>query len=367
MNVLNPATRVRGLKCFLCGRMYDFQDIVFRCECGGSLVVAYDYSAIRKVLNEEWKDRCVEHWKYWPFYPVDPRNKVSLGEGGTPLLKDEVLLKNETVNHTGSFKDRGSTVEITRALELGASEVVCASTGNMGASVAVYSRRANLKCKIFVPDFAPSHKLKQIESTGVEVIRVKGSYTDALKRSVEYYEKYGSYLMGDYPYRGEGEKSIGFEIAEQLDWKPPQYLFVPIGNGTLISSCYKAFVEMKETGLIRKMPKFVGVQARNCNPVVDAWERDLDRVEPQKDTRTVATAINCPDPLDGNKALYALKNSDGIGLCVSEDEILEAKKILGRKGFYVEEAGAVAYAGWLKIRDEVKSSLCILTGHGLKS
>jgi threonine synthase len=196
-------------------------------------------------------------------------------EGGTPLLKSrnigrelrfkELYFKCESENPTGSFKDRGTTVEISKALEFGAKEIICASTGNMGASVAAYAAAASIKAHIILPSDAPNVKVAQIKSHGAHIGRVRGDYNMAEKEAFKLFNKKGWYLMGDYPYRGEGEKSVGFEIADEIN---ADYIISPIGNGTLIHGIWKGLKEFKKTKLVRKLPKLIGVQASGCNTVV---------------------------------------------------------------------------------------------------
>jgi len=356
--------------CFECGKKYSVRKIIFECEsCGGSLDVRYDYGKIKRKLPKNFRSLPVSHWKYFLFFPVKKVDReLTLNEGCTPLVRDNenanLYFKYEGLNPTGSFKDRGSTVEIVKAKEFGAKKISCASTGNMGASVACYARRAGIKARIYVPSFAPVTKLRQMRAYGAEVRIVKGSYTDALERAEECAKK-GFYLMGDYPLRGEGEKSVGFEILDEFGFKVPKWIVCPIGNGTLIYAVWKACKEFKRVGLVKKLPKMVGVQAKGCNPVVRAFENGWEKVRPLKGTRTVASAINCPDPMDGTEALHALRESKGVGVSVSDKEIIGAMKELARKGILAEPAGAVSYAGYKKLELGGKAVL-IVTGHGLK-
>ena len=178
-------------------------------------------------------------------------------------------------------------------------------------------------------------------------------------------EKKGIYLTGDYPYRGEGEKSVGFEIIDQLDWNAPDYIVCPIGNGTLIYAVYKGLFEFKKTGLIKKTPKIIGVQAKGCNPIVSAVKKRKKSFNVVKKPKTVAGAIACGNPVDGLEALDAIYNSKGKAVDVTDKEIISAKKELGKEGIYAEPAGAVAFAGAKKLN--LKGAVvCVVTGHGLK-
>ncbi|VVB86106.1 Threonine synthase [uncultured archaeon] len=209
-------------------------------------------------------------------------------------------------------------------------------------------------------------KTTQIKAYGAETIHVEGDYSAAMKRAEEYViSNSDSFLTGDYPWRSEGTKTIGFEIADQLYWHVPDYVVVPVGNGTLIWSIYEAFQELSLVGITDKIPRIIAVQVENCAPVVHAWENELGEVIPVQDPKTIATAIACGDPIDGIAALRAIRESGGEALRVSDDEALSARDILARNGIFVEPSGAVAYAGVMKKRLE-GTVVVLATGHGLK-
>ncbi len=363
--------------CKECGLEYQLDETLNRCRiCHGSLDIVFDYDEIKKlILKESFLRQPISHWKYWMFYPTqDITKRITLGEGGTQLLQsnkfdfEDLWLKIETTNPTGSFKDRGSTIEITRAKELNVASVCCASTGNMGASVAAYCAKAGISCKIFLPTNVSKVKIKQIKVYGATISRVKGSYTQALKSCEEYSKENKIYLVGDYPYRGEGEKSVGFEIADQLNWSVPDYIIIPMGNGTLIYAIWDAFVDMKKVGLIDYLPKMVGVQASGCSPIVDAWKKDLKGVKPLNKSKTLASAIDCPSPLDGVKALEAIRKSHGFAETVTDKELTETREELARKeGIFAELAGIASVTATTKLRKELDGKIiCIISGSGLK-
>ena len=338
--------------------------------------VIFDYAKMKKLSRRKILARPFNHARYREFYPV--RNLVSIQEGGTPLVRSknieqefklpfELYFKYEAQNPTGSFKDRGSSVEIARALELGARRVICASTGNMGASVAAYSAMANLACYIFTPKFAPQIKMEQILAYGAKVYHIRGDYTKAARMVERANNEFGIYMLGDYLWRREGTKSVGFEICDQL--KNPDYVICPIGNGTLISAVWKAFKEFRTLGWIKHRPKMIGVQASTCQPVCRAFARK-SKISPLCG-RTVATAIECGDPLDGERALRAVGESKGFCVAVNDKEILRARQLLARReGLFAEPAGAVALAGLLKAKSKINPGskvVCLVTGHGLKT
>ncbi|MBN2203209.1 MAG: threonine synthase [Candidatus Aenigmarchaeota archaeon] len=368
----------KAFVCVKCGIRHRPSKNSTKCtKCKGPLDIVYDYEKIRQaILKETFLREGIWHWKYWMFYPIaDISSKVTLMEGGTPIIlsknlsskKRKVWLKNEGVNPTCSFKDRGTTVEVSKAVEMGAKRICCASTGNMGASVSAYCAKANLKCRIFVPADSAGPKIKQIQAYGADLVRVKGTYTQAAEECERYAKKTKAYLMGDYSYRGEGEKSVGFEIADQLNWKVPDYVICPIGNGTLIYAIWDAFCDMKKVGLIDKLPKMVGIQAKGCSPVYNAFKKKSRKIIPVTNPKTIATAMECGDPLDGIKALGALRNSNGLTKTVSDSEMIRSVKFLAEKeGLYVEPAGAACVAGLKKLNNLKGNVVCILTGHGLK-
>ncbi len=368
---------VKHLECVKCGKKYSKKEIRYRCDCSEGLEIIYDYGEIKEKISWDLlRERPFRHWRYREFFPlISKENCISLREGGVPLIKSkniskdigmkELYFKCEGYNPTGSFKDRGTTVEISKALEFGVSEIVCASTGNMGASIAAYCGVANIKARIYAPRDTSGIKLKQIKSYGADIELVNGDYTKAKDLAWKVFEEKGQYLTGDYPYRGEGEKSVGFEITDQLK---ADLIVCPIGNGTLLHSTWKGLNEMKEVDLVGELPRLVGVQAAGCNTVVKAFLGNKDGIEPVVPS-TIAEAIACGDPLDGLKALNALKESNGIGIAVTDQEIINTRKILASKeGILAELSGAVSLAGLLKIKEEFKDLkvVCLVTGLGLR-
>jgi len=365
--------------CPLCGNTYSLKTLIFTCrKCGSTLEIEFDYSRLRKSLSrEELNSRTFLHSRYHELYPV--KNLISLQEGGTALLRSKNLerelglkfqlyFKYEGTNPTGSFKDRGSSVEVAKALEFHAKKTVCASTGNMGASVAAYSGIANLDCAIFTPKDTASTKMEQILAYGAKVYHTSGDYTQAMKMAEEVAREGKAYLLGDYLYRREGTKSIGFEIAEQVP--NPDYVFCPVGNGTLITATWKAFREFKLLGFQKTLPRMAGIQAEECSPVVKAF-REESPIRAVKNPHTVAVAIECGDPIDGKGVLKAIRDSGGFAERVTDSEILRARELLAkREGLFAEPGGSAAFAGILKSKEKIEKgskAVCLVTGHGLKS
>lgn len=376
---------VTYFRCFNCGNTHSYEEIqslaIPRCsECGSALDAEYDYDSIRgAILKEDFMRSPPRHWKYWAFMPVHDLSRiVTMGEGGTPLLESRCLTKSlgvkrllfkyEAMNPTGSFKDRGSSLELSKAIEFGKTKVVLASTGNMGASVAAYAAYAGLGCTVFIPRLVSAAKITQIRAYGAHVEQVDGDYAVAMERAEEHvFGDSDSFLTGDYPWRCEGTKTIGFEIIDQLYFCVPDFVVAPIGNGTLMWSLFEAFRELKSVGLTDRTPQMVGVQVESCKPVVSAWERGEPKITPVRDPQTVATAIACGDPIDGLAALKALRESGGMGVSVSDGRVLAARDALGRCGIFAEPSGAVSYAGALALREKLSGTVvCVATGHGLK-
>ncbi|MFC2143368.1 threonine synthase [Candidatus Aenigmatarchaeota archaeon] len=366
---------VKHLQCIFCGRKYNKNNVRFKCDCGESLDVVYNYNKIRKKLAWDiLRKRFFGHWRYREFFPITKdENIITLGEGGTPLIGagkirgHRVFMKYEGMNPTGSFKDRGTTVEISKALELKTKIISCASTGNMGASISAYASRAGMTAKVFVPSNIRKAKVRQIEYYGGHLIHTKGHYAHAINKAMEISKRKKYFLMGDYPYRGEGEKSIAYEVIDQMDGKV-DYIICPIGSGTLFSGVWKGLKEMKIAGLIKYMPKLIGVQAKGCSTVCKAFlkgENVIENVVP----KTKASAIACGKPLDGYKALFSLYESDGYCVDVSDNEMEAAKRELATYGVYAELSAAAPLAGFRKMHDSIKRNsniVLIVTGNGLK-
>jgi len=373
------------LVCVGCGRTVREEESTTRCpHCQSPLDVRYDYGYIRSRLNRySLRNSPIKALKYLDFYPIrDLDQVVSLDEGGTPLYRcrklaeatglSRLYIKNEGANPTGVFKDRGSLVEISKAKEQGAKAVCVASTGNMAASVAAYASIAMIPCYVLVPEGTPIGKMAQALSYGARLLQVRGTYTDAARLTEEMSRKYGFYLAGDYAFRVEGQKSQAFEIIEQLDWRVPAVVIVPMGCGTNLAALWKGFKEFYELGLIDRLPRLVGVQPEGCQPIVSAFNQGRDTIVPVAKPSTVASAVAAGDPLDGVKALAALRESGGCALALTDAEILEGQQLLARlESIFVEPAGAIPIAALTallttgRIRPE-EVVVCLATGNGLK-
>jgi len=356
------------LKCIDCKSGYE-DDTLYTCpKCGGLIEVVIDVSNAEFRLN----GKNITLWKYKSLIPVK-REPVTLFEGGTPLYQidvgrnSKVFVKHEGLNPSGSFKDRGMTVGVTKALELGKSSVVCASTGNTSASMAMYSARAGLKAYVLLPAGKVAlGKLAQAIMHGARVIAVKGNFDTALKLVREISEKKGLYLLNSVnPFRLEGQKTIAFEIGDQLGYVPDA-VFVPVGNAGNLSAIYKGFLELKEAGYTDSIPKMIGVQAEGANPIYRAFLEGKETIKPVKNPETIATAIRIGAPINAKKALRAIYSSNGRVLQVSDSEIVSAQKYLAKQGIGVEPASASSLAGFMKDDEDFDTVVCIATGNLLK-
>ncbi len=347
------------LVCNACGKMAAPGS--FKCtKCGSVLEVKYKYS---KAYRSKGGKGILRYSQLLPSGKL-----VSLKEGQTPLRRLKmhgalVLAKIESGNPTNTFKDRGSAVEISKALEARASRICAASTGNMGLSLAHYARKFGLGCTIFMGKGSNGKKVRKIKNEGAEVRYVNGDFNTALKAAEKQSLKDKSFLCGDYHFRKEGQKTIAFEIAEQCKGKMPEYLFMPVGNGTLFSGVCKGFKEFMRYGLIDKPPRLVAVQSYGCDPVVRAYASgtNVRYVRP----RTKADAIAVGYPTFGREVLDSIRFTKGSAVGVSESEISKAMALLARQGVSAELGAATGMAGFLKMSGELKgrSVAVVVTGN----
>ena len=376
MGVARQGTTVEAsLACHSCSWRGEISNLYACPACGSSLIVAY-----AGTYETSYGTGDQRIWRYRSFLPVtaDP---VTLGEGDTPLLEawrldpsGGLLLKNETVNPTGSFKDRPVAVAATVARELGLSGLLCASTGNTGVAVAAYAARAGLPAVCVVPETTPAAKMLQIEAVGARIVRVRGNYSDAYELARAVAENYGwANLTSTYvnPYMLEGDKTVAFELFEQLKERVPDWVLVPVGAGPLLAAIHKGFEELGVSG-----PRMVAVQAEGCAPVVRAFESGAKEVrEWEHSVETAASSIADPlrgYPEDGTRTLSVVRESGGKAIAVSEEQTRKATIDLARsEGLLVEPGAAVAVAAHRKLADqklirEGETAVIVLTGHGLK-
>ena len=370
------------LVCVHCKATYPADEIIYNCKkCGHLLAVKYPLDEIT-VNKATWNKRPLSVWRYRELLPVqiDP---ITLQEGGTPLyhlkrLGDEMGLahlyaKHEGMNPSGSFKDRGMTVGVSMALQLGKKSVACASTGNTSASLAVYAAKAGIPAVVLLPAGKVAvGKIAQALMHGAKVISIRGNFDRALEMVHELCLTHGLYLLNSMnPYRLEGQKTIGFEAVDQLGYVPDRFV-LPVGNAGNISAVYKGLIELRDLGFIDRLPMMTGIQAAGSSPIVRAIRENLPVVIPEEHPETVATAIRIGAPVNAEKALTAIRMTGGLAESVTDDEILRMQRDLARKeGIGVEPASAASVAGIRKLveqgaidRDE--RIVCVVTGHLLK-
>jgi threonine synthase len=377
--------KIYSITCVRCGSRFSEEQTVTRClDCGQALEVCFDFNQLRESINEfVLKSAPPSAMKYLDFYPLAHKSSiVSIGEGGTPLVSAKILgekygrsslfIKNEGTNPTGVFKDRGSLVEISKAKELGAKAIVVASTGNMAASVSAYSARAGIPCYVLIPEGTPIGKLSQTLSYGGKVFSIRGNYGDCVRLSEEMAKKYGYFLAGDYAFRGEGQKSLSYELIEQFSWDVPDAVIIPMGCGTNLAAIAKGFFEYKELGLISRLPKIIGVQAQGANPIVIAFEQQQKEAGYFSSIDTIASAVGIGAPLDDRKALDAIYKTNGVALAVDDHHILLAQRDMSHiASVFTEPSGAIPVAALPELlRRKVISPddtvVCVATGIGLK-
>jgi len=372
------------VECIGCGARYSKDEVVYTCsKCGGLLDVKYDYSEIEVDRIVKAKGEGV--WKYRELLPfADEIKPITIQEGNTPLYRCDRLakaigvvnlwVKHEGLNPSGSFKDRGMTVGVTKAVELGVKGVACASTGNTSASLAIFAAKAGFPCYVLLPKGKVAlGKVAQAVMHGAQVFSLNGNFDDALRVVRVLCEEESLYLLNSVnPYRLEGQKTIAFEVAEKLGWKVPDRLVLPVGNAGNISAIFKGFSELKTVGITDAIPKMTGIQAAGAKPIVRAVKEGEAEITPEDKPETIASAIRIGNPVNAAKALVAIRESGGVAESVTDDEITEAQLELARlEGIGVEPASAASIAGLKKLvelgeieRDE--RIVCITTGHLLK-
>jgi threonine synthase len=375
------------LKCIECGKAHDMAKPAYACSsCGNLLEIRMDTeAALKRVSTGDFKKRPVSVWKYRELIPVGPKAQVfSLDEGGTQMIECRRLaqeigvkslkIKFEGTNPTGSFKDRGMTVGITKAVELKMRTVTCASTGNTSASLAAYAGLAGLKCVVLIPEGKVAlGKLAQAMMHGATVVTVRGNFDQALDIVMESSDRLGMYVLNSVnPFRIEGQKTAAYEICDQLGGLNPEYLYIPVGNGGNSAAYWKGFEEYESMGFVPGHPVIRGIQAEGAAPIANMFRSGSSELTPVKKPETVATAIRIGNPANWKKTVRAIKESGGSVTTVSDQEILDAQKSMATlAGVFAEPAGAAAVAGLVKdvelgTLDRSSNVVCVSTGHGLK-
>src|SRR5918998_5681344 len=379
---------VTHLECAACGLRHEARRLHILCrECARPLLVRYDLRrAARSLTRESLRGRGADLWRYREVLPVErEENIVSLGEGWTPLLAAERLgaslgmkrlyVKDESQNPTQSFKARGMTAAVSMAKELGARKLAVPSAGNAAGALAAYAARAGLECFIFMPGDTPRANVIECEQTGAHVTLLDGLITDCGAEVARRRDEEGWFDVSTLkePYRVEGKKTLGYELAEQLDWTLPDVCVYPTGGGTGLVGMWKAFDEMEELGWIdSKRPRMVTVQAAGCAPIVRAFERGDRFAEEFPDAATVASGLRVPKAIGDFLILDALRASKGTAVAVSDEELLAAVGEIGAlEGIFTAPEGAACLPALrvLLERGEVKSdqrAVLFNTGAGVK-
>ncbi len=378
---------IKGLKCRECGREYPVEPI-YVCEfCFGPLEVAYDYKSIAKEISrKKIEKRDKNLWRYRELLPIDGEPQVGLDSGFTPLVKahnlakvlgvDELYIKDDTVVHpTLSFKDRVVSIALTKAKEFGFDTVACASTGNLAHSVSAHGARAGFKRFIFIPASLEASKIIASLVYEPHLVAVDGNYDDVNRLCSEIANKYrwAFVNINIRPFYAEGSKTLGFEVIEQLGWKAPDNVVVPCASGSLLTKVWKSFKEFRDIGIIKELQSSVfAAQATGCSPITAAIKQGVDVIRPVK-PNTIAKSLAIGNPADGFYASQVVRETGGYAEDVSDQEIIDAIKLLARtEGIFAETAGGVTLAATKKLieagrikRDEV-TVICI-TGNGLKT
>jgi threonine synthase len=388
---------VAGLECTICGARYRLDEVDYVCPQHGDegiLDVVYDYDAVRERLTQSRLANSGDKsmWRYLPLLPVQADLALRLARGtplgnvgGTPLYEADRLasnlgvkwlgVKDDTCEPTASFKDRASAIAVVKGREMGARVISTASTGNAAAALAGMCAAVGQQSVIFVPRSAPEAKVTQLLAYGAVVLLVDGTYDQAFELCLEAAREFGWYNRNTAynPYMSEGKKTAALEICEQLEWAVPEWIFVPVGDGCIIGGIHKGLRDLMSLGWIDHMPRLAGVQAAGSSPLVDAWERGLEGWEMEPvEVHTVADSICAGLPRDRNKALRAVRETDGVFVSVADERILEAIPTLARDcGVLAEPAGAAAYAGLVQalergIVGQQDRIVVLATGSGLK-
>jgi threonine synthase len=381
---------VEGLRCKECARSYPALALHV-CEwCFGPLEVVYDYEAIAASISAEKIAAGPKSiWRYGDLLPASPEGSVDLGAGFTPLLKadrlaaelglSELWLKNDTVNPTGSFKDRVVSVALTRARELGFKVAACASTGNLANAVAAHAARAGMRSVVFIPADLEPAKVVTTAVFGGTVVAIDGNYDDVNRLCAELASERPSWAFVNVnvrTYYAEGSKTLAFEVAEQLGWRAPDHVVVPVASGSQLTKVAKGFRELHQVGLLaggeEPHVRISGAQAEGCAPVVEAFESGASFVRPVKPSG-IAKSLAIGNPADGAYALEEVRRSGGALASVSDEEVIEAMRLLARtEGVFAETAGGVtvgvlaklAARGTIKPEEKV---VALITGNGLKT
>jgi threonine synthase len=377
---------IRHLKCRECGE--EFPPIkIYACrKCFGPLEVIYDLNAI-SLNKRSFATRTKSLWRYRELLPVLNRKKiVDLGAGFTTLHEckrlaktlgiKKLFVKDDTVNPTGSFKDRPASVAVSKASEFGYNIIGCASTGNLAAATAAHAAKAGIPCYVFLPENTETNKILQAATYGANIIAVKGTYDEANRLAAQVAHEYNWAFVNinTRPYYTEGSKTLALEVCEQLKWKAPENIIIPMGSGALLCAMWRGFNQFLDLDLISQLKTRVfGAQPVGCSPIVNAYESGLDEITPIETPKTIAKSLAIGDPGDGIYALNTIRQSKGVAGAATNLEILNGIKLLGKmEGIFSEPAGGVTVAILKKLLESGEISrdeevVCCVTGSGFKS
>jgi threonine synthase len=356
------------LVCQKCKKTYSHNTKIWKCECGGLLDVFFN----SKFPIENIKKCSNTLWRYRQAIPIlSDENIVSFNEGFTPIVEEKIQgkdihLKLDYLFPSGSYKDRGATVMISKAKEQGVKRLVEDSSGNAGAAIAAYCAKAEIECEIFVPIWANREKLIQIELYGARLNKISGTREDtsdaAIKAAANIF--YGSHVWN--PYFLQGTKTFIFEIVEQLGWKVPDTIISPLGHGGLLLGTYLGLKDLMLEGIIERFPRLIGVQSEACAPLAYAYKNSLENyIEITKKETSIASGITIGKPVRAPQILEAIRKTDGEIITVSEDEIRCELENCVKRGYYIEPTSAVALAA---VKEHAYGTTVVpLTGHGLKA
>ncbi|OLD02581.1 MAG: hypothetical protein AUJ07_08470 [Crenarchaeota archaeon 13_1_40CM_3_53_5] len=371
-----------GLKCTECHTSFGEDDVLGRCpKCDAPLDTVLDEEYLKEKRKQTGSENASSMWRFRAFLPVrDDTRIVTAGEGGTQLRKlsslpGHVWLKDESRNPTGSFKDRGASLAVTKALQLGMKRLVLSSEGNAGCSFALYSGIGRISCSVFLPKLANASKVVLTKRLGATVTRVTGTIADAGRRAESSVQRNGGYNASTFitPYRHDGKGTIALEICEQLGWRCPDWIVYPLGGGVGLVGMWKMFKILENIGWVTGKPRLVAVQPAGCAPIVKAFSSDREDVEEWRSPKTSALGLKIPKPLAGRWILKTLRESHGVARAVTEDDIRKSTKRLARdEGVLLEPSSAAAFAALPglyeeKLVDPSEQVVVIGTGSGLKT
>lgn len=360
------------LVCKKCNKTKNVDEKLWRCDCGGLLDLKYEAKFPLKKIAERKRTM----WRYREAIPIrDDKNIISFNEGFTPLVEINlegkvVLIKQDQLFQTGSYKDRGASVLVSKVKELGIQNVVEDSSGNAGSAMAAYCASAGIDCEIFVPESTSKGKLVQIRSYGAKLNKVPGNRENTakavLKAANDNY--YASHSWS--PYFFHGTKTFAYEVCEQLGWKQPDVVVLPVGNGTLLLGVYIGFKNLLQAGVIDSIPKLIAIQAKKCAPLYSSFRNLAVETNNFNAGHTIAEGIAISNPVRGSEILEAVRSTKGNFLAVSEDEIKNSLVEMARFGFFIEPTSASTIAGlkqYLRSSDKKEVVVSAFTGHGLKA